>query len=181
MGCCCCCRSFVLAALTLVSCGLFAAGCIILVISEKKNQFDEMSKVVWTVSIVICVFACILFIFTIYASCCGGILARRVLGVIFIIFALLIAAAGICFYTLKSQMIQWIEDHYVGSDLFAVIPNVVDCCEGPNGWFECPYPFQSCKSALEDLFSKYGLTVMIISLVLALLFFNGAGVAFCSQ
>ena len=139
-----------------------------------------MSKVVWTISIVICILACVLFIFAIYASCCGGVTAKRVLGAIFIIVAMIIAAAGICFYTLKDQMLQWIENNYVDSKLFEIIPSVVDCCTGPDSWFECPGLVESCKSATEAFFSKFGLVVMIVAVIVALLLFNGAGVAFCS-
>ena len=187
MGCCACIRGLFLTLLSIITCGVLFAFMLIVVIVEKTKKFDQVSKTVFIVSIVICVLTGLLLLFAIYASCCGKRCAKGTLGVVFLVFMLLLIAFAACVWGLKKQVIEWIGDNYESKQLYLVVPQVVDCCPKETraeGWeIGCIVDKETlpgCKSKFEELFGKFGNVVGAIAIVLAVLLLVGAIICFCA-
>ena len=173
-----CCRGMFLSLLSIITCGVLFVGTVAVVIFEKKKRFDEVSKTVFIVSIVVCVLCGLLLLFAIYASCCGKQCAKGVLGFVFIIFMLILIACAVCIWVLRDRILTWIGNHYEEKELWKVVPSVVNCCQDPSGWDTCQDPTQKpCRSVFDDFLRKFGNVVGACLVVLAVLLLIGAIVA----
>ena len=184
MGCCACIRGLFLTLLSIITCGVLFAFMLIVVIVEKTKKFDQVSKTVFIVSIVICVLTGLLLLFAIYASCCGKRCAKGTLGVVFLVFMLILIAFAACVWGLKKQVMDWIGENYESKELYLVVPEIVDCCNTKAGWWSpCMVEkkmLPACKDKFEDLFAKFGNIVGAIAIILAVLLLVGAIICFCA-
>ncbi|OHT14506.1 hypothetical protein TRFO_43023 [Tritrichomonas foetus] len=189
MGCCGkCCKGLFLTLLSVVTMGVIAACLIAAVIVCKTENINKISKTVFIILIVVCVLACLLFVFSLYASCCGKRCAKIVLGILFLVFSVILIIFGICVLALKDKIMDsvakiWdITDKDYDAENKQNIEDIFKCC----GWniHLCVSQMtaeKTCKVLLDDTFDKYGKIVGIILIVLAVLLIIGAILAFCSK
>ncbi|OHT11396.1 Tetraspanin family protein [Tritrichomonas foetus] len=191
MGCCSkCFKGLFLTLLSTITMGVIAACLIAAVIVCKTQHFEEVSQTFFIVLIVICALACSLFIFSIYASCCGKKCSKITLGILFLVFAAILIAFAVCFLALKDEIMEtvgkiWnpLEEEY-DEEQQKIIQGFFTCC----GWHvricnveQMLAADKTCKEVLDNFYKKYSLIVGIVLIVLAVLLVIGAILAFCTK
>jgi hypothetical protein len=87
MGCADCCAGTVFTFLTLTTIGIATLGTISLFTVIEVKKLYQVSEGFHIGVIIALVVVCLIFLFAIYASCCGGKAARGILGTLFLIIA----------------------------------------------------------------------------------------------
>ena len=187
MGCCAnCCRSFFLTLMTLVSLGVLAVVLIVLTILISTNEIKEVSQTIYIIFIIATVIVCLVFIFAIYASCCGGKVAKTILGIIFLVLTILLLAFGIACLALKDSI-----DEYIVKMFTIGTKEYNDSGKGKDALarvFKCVYPgqpqpidFESkglCQEIVQDKFQQYDFACGILLIIFAVLMLIAAIVCF---
>ena len=185
MGCCQrCCTNTCLTVLTLITLGA-TLGFLIFATYEAS----KVRKVNDTVFIILVVVTCItgmIFIFGIYASCCGNRCARGALSVIYLVYALILLACGIVVIIFRTKFSKFLRDSYdEGKFSDKDLENIEDT-------FSCKFPSnpenatkltllednsESCFTKFDDFCKKFGIIIGIVLLVLFVLIFIGVVIA----
>ena len=183
---CSCCRSLFLTLMSLITLGVIAATLIILTILISEQQIKEVSQTIFILFIVATVIVCLVLIFAIYASCCGGSVAKTILGIIFVILAVILLIFGIVVLAFKDNVLE-----YIGKLFNPLSPEFNDHAEVRQilaRFFKCSYAGQGtidyeteglCTSVVPDKFEQYDLACGILLIIFAVLCTISAIVCFC--
>ena len=183
---CSCCRSLFLTLMSLITLGVIAATLIILTILISEQKIKEVSQTIFILFIVATVIVCLVLIFAIYASCCGGSVAKTILGIIFVILAVILLIFGIVVLAFKNNVLEYIGklfnpltqeywDHQSAREVLA-------------RFFKCYYVGQTsvdyetdgfCVTVIPDKFEQYDLACGILLIIFAVLCTISAIVCFC--
>ena len=172
-------RKWFLTILSLATCGLLVVMMVALVIFEKKKSFDQVSKTIWVVSIIILVISILLLIFAVYAAYRGKKRAKIALGIVFLIFMAILIIFAVCILALQKQILDWVGENYAKNELFKIVPEIVDCCPEEQGWETACQNLDACRTVLEKFLKDFGNVVAAILIIIAILLFIGSMVAFC--
>ena len=163
--------------LTVMSCltlGICLAASIIMFVLVKTEKISEVTKSTEIILIVIIVLSAIILLFAIYASCCGRSCSRKVLGAIFIIFALVIVTMGLLMYFLTEKMLNniyqiWEDGEHSNPEAVREIESALKCC-GYNSTEGCAQGAQPCKDLLEtEVYTRIYAIEIILFIILVML------------
>ena len=180
-----CCRSLWLTLMSLITLGVTSVVLIILTILISENEIKEVSNTIYILFIVATVIVCLLLVFAIYASCCGGTLAKSILGVLFIIMGLILLVFGIVVLAFKNNVEEFIVKLFTyGTKEYDENPNARNVLARV---FKCSYIGQStidydlegsCINIITDAFDKYDLACGILLIIFAVLMAISAIICF---
>ena len=164
------------ALLTIMSCltlGLCLAAVVILLIIVETKDIPEATKEARIVLIVVLVITALIFIFAIYASCCGKICARRTLSAIFLIFAVVLLIIAIIMFTYTDRITAeigkfWEEGEKHNQKVIDKIEESLKCC-GYNSDKGCPADTERCKDKIQSEVNKIAYAIGVILVVICIL------------
>ena len=164
------------ALLTIMSCltlGVCLIASIVILIVVETQDIPDITKEAEIILIVILVITALVFIFAIYASCCGKICARRILSAIFIILAVILLVIAILIFTLTDKAIDevgkyWETGENHDQDKIAEIEEALKCC-GYDSDAGCAPDTERCKDKLDNQVHKIAYAIAIILIVVVVL------------
>ena len=186
MGCCAnCCRSLWLTLMSLITLGVTAVVLIILTILISEQKIKEVSNTIYILFIVATVIVCLVLVFAIYASCCGGKVSKTILGIIFIVLGVILLVFGIVVLAFKEDISDFITKMFIpGTEEYRDNPNARDVLAR---FFKCwylgqgPVDFErtdACTTVVGDKFEQYDLACGILLIIFAVLMAISAIVCF---
>ena len=183
MGCCQrCCTNTCLTVLTLITLGL-TLGFMVFATYE-SSKVRKVNDTVFIILVVVTCITGIVFIFGIYASCCGSRCARGALSVIYLAYALVLLACGVIVIIYRTKFSKFLHDSY---DEGKLSNSDIDNIEKT---FKCEFPAEnttnlkllesnseSCFTKFDDFCKTYGIIIGVVLIVLFILLFIGVVVA----
>ncbi|OHT16921.1 Tetraspanin family protein [Tritrichomonas foetus] len=176
MGCAKCCTGMCFMMLTLCTLGVTLAILIFAtIIYSKIRTVNETLFIV--IIIALCVTA-LIFIFGLYASCCGKKCSKGVLSMIYLIYAIALGACGVLILIYKNKLVGMLEDVYnkgkLSSDDISSIEEFFKCSfENKTELVLLNETDDGCFNKFEDYVKKYGLIIGIVLLVIFVLLMFG--------
>ena len=151
--------------------GLCLVATLIILIIVETSEISTVTKNAEIILIVVLVVTAIVFVFAIYASCCGKIVARRILSAIFIAFAVVLIVMAICIFTLSAKALDtigeyWEEGAKYDQEIIDTIQDALKCC-GYNSTEGCPPDTERCRSKIEKLVDNFADSIGIILIFVA--------------
>lgn len=182
MGCCQrCCTNTCLTFFT-----LFTLGATLGFLIFSTYIVSKVRKVNDTIFIILVVATCItgiVFIFGIYASCCGNRCARGALSVIYLAYALAILACGIIVLIYRNKFANYLRDNYYDEKLTDSDKDYIEKT------FDCTFPERpvpnatnatllenstaSCFDKFDDFCKKFGIIIGVVLIFLFVVIFIG--------
>ncbi|OHT11930.1 hypothetical protein TRFO_18396 [Tritrichomonas foetus] len=175
------CKKCFLMLISLVSIGLISAILVVFTILVAVKKVAEVSKTIYYCLIAATVISCLILIFAIYASCCGGKTAKCILGLIFLVFAIILLLFGVLVLAFRSKILDGIADIWNltdEEDVKKIIEEYFDCCGYNSTTPDCPAGKETCGSKVEATFNKYGKIIGAVLIVFAVLLFIAAILSF---
>ena len=162
--------------LTLMSCltlGICLAASIVMLIIVETKDIPDVTKDAEIILIVVLVVVALVFIFAIYASCCGKIVARRILSAIFIILAIGLLVIAILIFTLTDKTLDevgkyWEEGENHDQEIVDEIESALKCC-GYDSDKGCAPNTERCKDKLDSQVHDIAYAIAIILIIVVVL------------
>jgi hypothetical protein len=187
MTCADCCAGTLFVVLTLVTIGVATAGTIAFFAVIEAKKLHHVSKGFQIGLIIVLVVVCLIFIFSLYASCCGQKVARGILGVLFILLALVFIAFAVLvgkYHTNFGNRMEFMwkkPDQY--KDAIKSFKDTFNCTCFTVGYptFDCPWwtPLnRRCNYQITHFVDGAWKVVLSVAVIMAALLIFGAIIAF---
>ena len=170
--------------LTIGTIGITAIATTAIFILVKLKKLDVLSHQVYVGLTVALVVVLLIFLFAIYASCCGRRCAKFILFILYLLYAIAFAALGVVILVKKDAVVNeaerfWLEDKY--EDTYKIIEKAFNCeCWNATlcGDNESHYtPGHDCQTVLGNDVHKYWKVIIGVTFGFAGLIFLGAACA----
>jgi hypothetical protein len=181
MGCADCCAGTVFTFLTLTTIGIATLGTIALFAVIEVKKLYNVSEGFHIGVIIALVVVCLIFLFAIYASCCGGKAARGILGTLFLIIAVPFVVFA-AFLAKDHDKIPddlkflWVPDQEKYKDARTAMEKAFDC-QGFDTSTDPPKP--ACREKIKEFVDGAWKAVVAVAIVMAALLLLGTIIACC--
>ena len=183
MSFCGCISATVFSILTISTIGVTFAATLAVFLLIKLKSLDVVSREVYIGSIIALVVVALVFLFAIYASCCGGRCAKFILFILYIAYAVAFAALGVFILVKRDAFIDELNRFWVDPKLqetAEIIEKAFHCacwnetlCYNGTEFKEG----QDCETILHQDVHKYWNVIVGVTFGFAALIFLGASCA----